>query len=396
MSSIQRFWIVFAVALILQTFIWHHKGLVDQNIWALRITQLKPQELTPSSIIDQQYSSTPGTLALFLAQLYTTLGVSSLKALYLSVTTLVSIAAATAASIAYRLSKYTWWWLAVGILMAAHPLYLQSTPVDAVGSALLALGALVFLWYVRQRGRTSLRSDILLAVLLGGALATRLHIAAVVSGIALLLLTFYIGWRRFFLIAGSMLAIMVGLNPYLGYIPGTYLRVGVFENTITYSHAQLTQNAIVPLQLDTIKAIDTGAASPFTKTVLAKRPLNLSTFSFASLAFLSMSLAIVYSLLWNKLGSNLPTSRSYILGVFGISGLVIAILITSGLYIPRYFFPVTLTWELLLPLFLLHLLRHTHITSLKRQANKLAVLLTAGTSVAILLMALFLPGSTSL
>lgn len=394
MSATQRFFLIFALTLVLQTFIWNHAPLTDQAIWARRITTLIPHELTPASIIDQEYSSTPGTVTLFLGQVILHTGATPIKSLHISVSLLVALAAASAASIAYSIKPQTWWWAAVAILIAAHPIYLQASPVDAVATPLIAVSVLVFLWYERRQGAAPLQQDLLLACLLGATLATRLHIAALVFVPALTLLSRIVAWQRIFIITGTMLAVTIALNPYLGYIPGTYLRVGVFGDTLSYVQASVARTSITPIQVAVIQNLP-GATSTHTTTP-AQPPLSPSRLLFTFFALLSAGIAASY-LFVSPLAQSSPVSKRFIRALFAISALVVLTLAVTGLYIPRYFFPVVLTWEIFLPLFLLHLFSQTRFMHLRQHfvQNLAAVGLTAGASIALLLYTLLLPVSQS-
>lgn len=369
MSYIQRFFLVFTLTLITQTFIWNHISITDESLWVTRIANLSPGDLTPADITEKRYSSTPGTLTVFVGQALGTLGFSLGKTLYLAVSLLVSLAAATAAGLAKTIAPTTPWWIPVGALIATHPLYADVTPVDAVVAPLLAVCALLFLWYVQLPHKTTLQTDIFFGVVIGMAAATRLHMAAIMVAPALLLLQRIIGLRRSILIGGSAICIAIALNPFLGYIPSTYIQVGAVEDTLTYSEKSETAPA---------RGID--------------------SFSFASFAVVSCILAIGYIAIQAQLMTAHTIDRRFLISLIGISILVTTTLFTASIPLPRYFFSLVLAWEVLLPLFLFHLLEHASQTKRMHAwhpvtTSTAVVVLTTLPTISLLLFSILLSSS---
>ena len=363
MSTIQRFFLVFGLCLITQLFIWNHVVVVDQDLWVQRMETFVPHKLTPEDVIHTRFSNTPGTLGLLLAQAISHFGIPAQHSLALSISLLVSVSAAIAASLAHALTPRTPWWIPVGVIIATHQLYTHATPADAVAAPLLAVCALTFLWYEKKPKITSTKSDVLFALALGAAAATRLLTTGLLALPALVLLQRIIGWRRLILICASALAFTVALNPLLGYIPGTYIQIGVLKGAFTYSEKKSVQ--------------------------FEEIPFHISDLSFASFAIVSFAIGAVYVLRWSYIKRNSPVSRRFIGWLMGITILVSVVLFSTSIPIPRYFFPIVLIWEILLPLFIFHVCEQLY-TSRRLLVHTFIVALTTLPPISLLVFTLLL------
>lgn len=348
------FFITFAAALIIQTWIWQVDSFTDESVWVERLEHFVPNKLTADDLLQKRYSSTPGTVALLLGRIFLRAGISPLDSLRFSVALLVSLATAGVAAAARAISPDTWWWLAAAVIMSTHPLYLQASPVDAVASALMALITIVFLWY-RHCGRQASRSaDIGFGILMATAFATRFHLALILVVPSLILIGRVIGAKRSMFIFAVALAGTFGLNPFLGYLPGTYVRVGGLEQLGFFTGSQLEK----PLH----------------------RSLPADSLLFTPFAALSVLLAHVLVLLppwW----PDQPTDRRFLQAMLAVTGVTVVVLLSSALQSLRYFSPLILIWEIFLPLFLFSLIRRR----LQLAGQILVVVLTAGSTVFLLL-----------
>lgn len=369
MRKVFSFCAIFLVSFLVQLFIWHHDDFTDQALWTRRLAEFIPAQLAPADLIEKRYSSTPGTPVLILGHAFFKSGFSTTESLRISVSLLVAFNCAWVAYMAKKLIPESPWWLAAGVVVVAHPLFLQASPVDAVVGPMLCSFGLGALYLALSRDRSAL--FFATPVIGGAALATRFHISALCIGLTLLLLFRTFRLKKTLLFIGITTAVATALNPFLQFIPRTYFDVSVAQQFGFFSGSSIMEQETV------------------------QRVLLMDDLLFFSFAILSIVVAFGYILAKNYITS-LPIPHSHILAAIGITGIVSGLLFVSALQSIRYFFPIVLFWELLLPALLLPFARRIAISSLSPK-NSVAVmswvvvLLLSASNIFLLLYTLHLP-----
>lgn len=322
------FLIALLVSLLGQTVLWQTDRFTDEELWVNRVAQLKSDFANGRlDAWNEIYSGQPAMSVVSVAALAHTLGSPIPIALRGTVSLFVALASAGVVSLAYWLKPSYAWWFAAGALMVFHPLYPYATPTNAVVAALVPLIVLGTFW-LASRSRLDRFSWAHVAV--GSAVG----LAAVTRGPeALIVCLFMAAW----LIARS------GIRPVLYVFGVGAVTAFVFDPFLWFDGINHISYVLFRSSLNF--------------TTVATNPLQLSDFlTFAPLTLMSIVLATVF-LLQKRVSSSLP--RSFI-------GMLLVMTVVYGfafLQIKaqslRHFIPLFLTWEILLPLFLLDMLKQS-------------------------------------
>lgn len=292
----------------IQSWVWSVDSFTDQNLWVERLQHMR-RDLQDGSFNQDDYSGHPGTTVLLAAAGMQALGFSETAGLKAAVVLLVSGASAGIATVARKLSG-SLWWLAAGGMIALHPLFVKASPVNAVAASWLTLMLLA----------AFVPAPWLLGVSLGVGLATHFSLALLLGVPTLLFIGWQRGWKAGLQSLAASLLSFALLDPLLVQQPAQHLGF-IFQRIALHT----TQLGIARLSLFDL-------------------PL------FAPLAIVSFMLASFW--IWRGWDGN--WSRSTLGYIVGLTVAVSGALLYAQSQSVRYFFPLIMFWEAMLPWWLMH------------------------------------------
>lgn len=318
------FGIFFVFSLIVQMLIWSMDSFTDEQLWIGRLNRMA-EDVADGSFDQKNYSGHPGTSILLLGAAVKYLGVRDSISLNISVAFLVSLALGGAMAALSLFPVTAWALLGAGSTAVLHPLFVQASPANAVVSAWLMFILITGLWLSAAR-RAAPGLWIIWGGSIGLALTAHFSLTLLTAGGLGIFLLAKKGLKYISFSASTALAVWILLDPLLWQAP--YLHLGYMLGRIRLHTFELSGGY---LQL-----------SDF--------------FLFAPLALFSWAV-IVLSLRWRQMASFLP--RTERLFMVCLTLLVSMILLRSASQSIRYFFPLILFWEMILPVWLLDLARQT-------------------------------------
>jgi len=303
----------------------------DNLKWVERVENLshdifeRPIHIDFKNNQDQfRYGGHPGTTILLPAAIAYRFGADPQTALTTAIVFLTAIATASIVTTCYFLRPSSQWWLAAGFIITIHPLYFYSTPANAVIAPLITLLSLLTYLVFTTRHQNKPLPQLAFAATLGACLATRIPITIFIGAPLLTFIYPYLPRRRFLTILGGSLITAYLLIPFLWLMPLEFLKIVVLR---TSSHL-----------------VFTGAPG-----------FSLTPGLFLMYAPLTVISFIMIGLLLIVPRYKPPLDIKYLLVLILITGFTTAIFVAAKFHSLRYFFPVIFIWDILLPLFLLHL-----------------------------------------
>lgn len=281
----QVFLVGFFFALAAQVWIWSWDSFTDESAWVERLQHME-RDVRDGTFDQKDYSGHPGTAVLLPAAGIRALGFSDTASLKASVAILVSLAIGAMAALIHQLSPDSAWWLSATGMAALHPLFTKASPMNAVAAAGLALAFFPIPWW-------------LLGLAIGVSLATHFSLALLI-GIPVLF------WRK------SLGALLVAVVIFIALDP-LFL-----QHPISHTAFMLQR---IELHVETLGA-----------TRLRAWDLPL----FAPLALISWLLALID---WKQ------QWRAALIITVAVS----AALLYAHTQSIRYFFPLIMFWEAVLP-----------------------------------------------
>ena len=234
----------------------------------------------------------------------------------------------------------------LGILLF-EPLYLEASPPSLLATLLATFLTLYTVLLYERRSPQPFLSFLGWGAVAGGLVATRVDIGAAFVGVSAFLLLMRYGLRA---VLGAFTSAFVTfwiLDPFMWFMPWSHI-MGLREKiTVHYTGSLVSDHSYLTLFL--------GYATP---------------------ALVGLALGIFF-VLWRR--SAPPVDRTILLSYIGMTLAVSALLFSSQFGAIRYFMPVFFLWEVLLPLFLLHL---CHLLPLREHAR--ALLLQRGVPAIVL------------
>lgn len=355
------FWSVFLVAFLVLTAYWQLFVFIDFSRWIDRTLNLANDVFTPPvhlELFDQnddfRYGPHPGTAIILPAAIFYKLGLSVHSSLLLSITLLVSFLTAAIVATCHYLRPHSIWWLNVAAILCLHPLYYYGTPTNVVFAPIVPLLYLLALVIYEQKTQPlSLRFAIFIAFIIGLGLSVRLHTTLFFAPPLLAFMASYIRPRhRLWQIIAAALFFAFLLNPLYWFIPIQYT---VFLVQYVYSHILYTATPGSNLSL---------------LWALYYTPLSVISF-------------ILGGLLLVLTPRRLPLPKPFLLTLLLVTVITSVVFVSATAKTLRYFYSLIFLWDILFPLFLLHLVnqvRFPFITSQSSQtlARRLARLFVAG------------------
>lgn len=310
---------VFLLALLAQGIIWHFDTLTDESAWVERV-QHAAADLRDGTFEQKDYSGHPGTAVLLPAAGLRLFGISEVGSLKVTMAVWVSAAVATLALTVHRLFPTTPAWLGAAGMIALHPIFVRTSPTNAVVSALLALVLWTVMWADKNRS-LPYPWAMILGVSVGIGAATHFSLTILIAVPALAFLMWRLGWKPILVLVASAATLWLLLDPLLTQQPR--LHMAYMLQRIELHTTELGVAKITPFDL----------------------PL------FAPLALISWLVAVGVAL--SGVMNIFP--RAALIFLIGLSLLVAILFLRAQSQSIRYFFPLILFWESVLPVWLLQL-----------------------------------------
>ena len=356
MRVVYFFGVVFFIALLIQGVLWRQVRLVDEPLWLERVAQLSFElergELDPTNPI---YSGHPGMVAVMLGSLAHQAGAPLKGGLAISVALLNALSIAVAVSLSRALRPKSMWWVVLAATLLFNTVYLRASPTNAVMAPLSVLLVLLALWlYENYNHQRVQQLTVLWGAFIGIGLATRWPTTLILFGPLFVLLSLKLGVKKMLVAGVSGLVVAVSIDPLMWYAPWDRFRYMVEH---LFNSAYLANQAVVGL-------IDFVLLAP--------------------LAILGLLMAVLLVVWRNHLFS--PVSLDFLLILLIITGLFFLVFLNLDYQSVRYFQPMILIWEGLLPLFLLSFFQKQKV------AKVVFILLLTGGHIFSLIYAMLLPG----
>jgi hypothetical protein len=307
----------FIFAALCQWFVFSEFGVFDFTMWADQAKYVQTNNPIQFDYL-QAYGHPGGPIIEGTILIHSLFHLSYENALTVFMSLLGGLAIAGITLICFLFLRNNLWWPVVLIGLSFSPMYGYSTPPSTLAAILI-----VFLWifsiYIYERDKINFKSLTFLSFILGFIIATRLDIGSLMALSLLLFIKPKLSWREVFYVTLGVIAVFIILDPFMWFMPIGHIKDLWFK--ITYHYEEFT-----PTKLGWL------------------RVFNIST--FAGISFL---LSLIFVSEKNKLKSPIPIRFIYI---FILTTLALyVVFLTSRYQAERYFLPLILIWQILLPIF---------------------------------------------
>lgn len=330
------FWVLlcgFIIQLVLQSVTFE---LVDHSMWANQIQYFLTND--PRLFDFSAAYGHPGTTLVELGSLFHVLfGFSYSTALTLSMSILIAMATAACSVLCFLLYPQTLWWLASTCILLLNRMYINATPPTTVAMPFTVLIVLATWWLWENSVSTSRWLYFLWGAVVGLAAATRLDAALLVGTPMFVLLWYRHGGKVVLpILTGAGISFFVS-DPFLWFMPIQHITDLAHKFTKHYSKFDSTMYSATIEPADMVNAVWLSAVS----------------FGWAFVL-----------LCYRRLARIIPVPIMVIFS--GTSVMALLIILSSKFQAVRYLFPLTIIWEVFLPLFALETLEpSTQTTSSK-------------------------------
>ncbi len=326
----------FIMTLVMQFILWMHLTIfLDSRFWERRVVFLAHDIVHgPMLYNPARHTSHPSLPTLIPAAALYNLGLSTTVSLQLSVTLISALCITAIIAVLLQLRPYSLWPLAGAGLLFFNRLNDVINPADAIMMLLALLSYLLVLVIIEQK--KNIYIDIFLGVIIGLAISTRTHIALPLLSPIFPLLIYTIGMMRTGTIFTITLASAIASNPLMWYMPIQYMNSVLFGE-YTYS---------------------TGPVSLLSEIA---RVSNLDILQTFPIALCSILIACILLLQKNR---RLPVSRHYLETLLLATGGMVVLLTISNTKSLRYYYPTMIIWELLFPLFIIHIIKDKRLLNI--------------------------------
>lgn len=310
---------VFVFSIIFQSFVWAYlePKLVDKTIWTDAIVMVaKGDNIGPSSLL----YGYPALTLLTLGKIIISAGFDPTTAFLFTLVFFISLGVAGIVTLTYIIEPLKPWWIVTFGIVSFSPHLPNATPPSIIVSVLIPFIVLLVLFLIKNNVNNNIKALILIGIIGGLSMSTRIDITLAISSLATLLLIPKFKFKVVIPILISFL-IFCGLSLYIGNNP-----LGYFVGSYTKSHLAYT-------------GFFGETSSQF---------YSSSLFLSSLLAFTTLIIGI-FQYLFKSL--TLPLPRKFFLW-FVLSTCFISLLIYSASFHPVwYFIPIIVSWEIFLPLF---------------------------------------------
>lgn len=329
------FFISFLAALLLQGLYLYELDMADTGMWAHQAEYVQtgnPAQFDPLAA----YGHPGGPIIEGVIVLHQ-VGLSYDQAMMVFLTLLDAVIIAGICTLCFLLSRDNYWWPVTIFTLSLNRLYEYSTPPSTIASLLLVFITLLTLYLCKKEGEPTRHELALWAMVSGLAISTRADIGSILVLALLFILKDKINWRQVAGILLGVFAVFCITDPFMWYMPLQHL--GDLASKIIFHYSE------------------------FAPTKLGFwRVLNIS-----SLPIISVGLWL-FLVLNKKIKSSLSLKLFYTL--LALTAFLYCIFLTANFQTPRYFLPVILIWETLLPLAIFSIIPHEN-----GDKNKLKILI---------------------
>jgi hypothetical protein len=340
------------VAFALQGIRWMTTDIIDGTMWANQaryVATNNPEQFNAATA----YGHPGGPLILGTIATQKLTGTSYHTSLLLFLTLISSILIAATCIISFALRRNWWWTITLLGILSLHRLFNEATPPSALVS-LLGVLLLFVTWYIYERPQSSRLPILLLwSVVAGAAVATRLDTGSLVTLMCAGILVRALSFKKVLALLVGAFVVFAALDPFMWFMPVQHI-VDILDKAI-YHYAEFDPIIMKPAAI----------------------------FDISLLALVSVVFAIYYRI-QRRHAEPVPRPVIYALLIFTV--VMYSIILTSQIQTARYFQPIIMLWESLLPLFLFSLVPQIHFTfGTIEQQRRVRLLLTS--FVALILVA---------
>lgn len=323
---------IFAV----QYFTWSQWSLVDRHVWEDRITlfqtQLKTGDFDASNEI---YSGHPGMSIITIGSgIQTLLHKDVRPALAITVSLLVALTITAAGITAHALRPTLPWWPVGALILTAHPLFIGTTPTNAIIAPLIALFALLILWIYEHPDKAKSWIPSIAGAILGMAVVTRIPTTGLIALPFLVLLANKQYIRSLLIILGTGIITALILDPLFILDPYGHINYIFFRTSLNY-----TEHVLI---------------YPLTLTIIATR-----------VPFSILSIILGVALTFRKVRTKHTPPARFIYAMLASTALLVIGIYTVRTQSIRYLIPIAFMWDVFLPLFLINLISHKSVRILR-------------------------------
>lgn len=311
------FCLTLIISLLSFTARWSVDYMLDSRMWGSQIEYVLSNDNRQYDFL-QAYGHPGGPIILVGALIHKILPITYEEAVVVTVILISAIATAGCCVLAFLLKRESLWWVALLPVLSLNFQYQYATPTTAVASIALAFLTLLSLYLYKSKHPIKNIWLVLWGFVAGFAVATRVDVGALFFIAMSAILLHKIGWRRLIIPVIVAGVVFILLDPYMWYMPVQHIQDLLFK--ITYHYSEFTYSPISFLSL-----------------------ASICTLTFVS-ALLSLALLVPKV---RVLGVVPPY---FLCSLLVMSGVLYTILLTSQIQAERYFLPLTLVWEALLPL----------------------------------------------
>ncbi len=295
-------------------------GLTDSSMWGHEVQYLFTHNPAAFDFL-LAYGHPGGPLIEGGALIHMTTGLSYETAVISTMTILMAVAIALTTLIIRALRPNSWWWIGAFGVLSLNWLYDSITPPSGVAAPLVVL-LFIFAWYVYEQPTVSLRTLVAWGMGAGFLIATRTDIGIATTGALSLFLLSRFSWRKLLVLVPAILGSFILFDPFMWFMPLRHLTdlwYKMFFHYALFVHSTL------------------GAINVL--ILLALPCITFLIFSVLSVRYHTLPMPVAFMgtlVLW--------------------TGLLLVVFLSSHYQAIRYFLPITLLWETLLPLALFTLI----------------------------------------
>lgn len=320
------FIIAFVVSCILQTIIWTRIQYYDESMWTSQAQYVNDNDERQYNA-SEAYGHPGGPIILETIAIHQLLGVSYNDALNIYLVISNSLIIAFICVLCYMIKPKHLWWISVLSTLSINRLWQYTTPPSASVSMFVLLLTTLTL-YMYKKNDVRLKTLLMFGFISGLTIATRVDIGVFMTMGMLIILWPKINIKEILsTLAISEITFFI-FDPFMHYMPGQHITDLIHK--MIYHYAEFIPNT---MSFNTIIDISWIALASF----------------LCALYFLFKKEANLYP-------------RKFILGIISLSIILYTIFLTSHYKAERYFIPIILVWEVLLPLYLFTLIPKINIT----------------------------------
>lgn len=328
MNKQRIFFLTLVLSFIFQIPVWSGPYVLDMERWASQGQYVAEDDIRQYDV-SAAYGHPGGPIILGVIGAHEFFGAPyTVKTLVYVLAFMNSVLIALSCVLCFILRKK--WWLGAFVGLAMSRMYFYATPPSALSALLIVFLTLLTLFIYERKGEVRLPIIFLWSLVAGLSIATRFDLGIFTTSIFFIFMlvqkNFWTKWRiKFVLLFLYTILAFILFNPFMWFMPIQHLQ-DLFTKAL-YHYAK------------------------YAETLLP----NTVIFDFSWLSAIAFFIFLSMFLYKDKAKSVLPVPASFIFMVFGLTISLYVIFLSSSYQAVRYFIPVVLIWELILPLLLLSL-----------------------------------------